>query len=72
MDILAQVFLPEQEISDQIVRIEINEGKLDKNNPYIVKKDNVRLYDDIASDYLNDALVEVLITKSRTCIIKFK
>ena len=31
-------------------------GKLDKNNPYIVKKDNVRLYDDIASDYLNDAL----------------
>ena len=53
---LAQVFLPEQEISDQIVRIEINEGKLDKNNPYIVKKDNVRLYDDIASDYLNGAL----------------
>ncbi len=53
---LAQVFLPEQEISDQIIRIKINEGKLDKNNPYIVKKDNVRLYDDVASDYLNDAL----------------
>ena len=53
---LAQVYLPEQEISDQVIRIEINEGKLDKNDPYIIKKNNVRLYDDLASDYLNDAL----------------
>lgn len=53
---LSQVLIPEQEVSDQVVVIKINEGKLDSDKPYILKKNNVRLFDDIVSEYLNDAL----------------
>ena len=53
---LAKAFLPEQEVNNQTIIIQINEGKLDKNKPYIFKKTNVRLYEDVISSYLDDAL----------------
>ena len=61
---LAQVFLPEQEVSDNVITIQINEGKLDKNQPYILKKNNVRLFDEIVPEYLNDALEVGLTSKA--------
>ena len=53
---LAKAFLPEQEVNNQTIIIQINEGKLDKNKPYFFKKNNVRLYEDVISSYLDDAL----------------
>ena len=61
---LAQVFLPEQEVSDNVITIQINEGKLDKNEPYILKKNNVRLFDEIVPKYLDDALNVGLTSKA--------
>ena len=61
---LAQVFLPEQEVSDNVITIQINEGKLDKNQPYILKKNNVRLYDGLVPKYLDDALEVGLTSKA--------
>lgn len=61
---LAQAFLPEQEVSDQVITIKIIEGHLDKNKPYILKKNNVRLFDDLVSNYLNDALGSGLTSQS--------
>ena len=61
---MAQVFLPEQEVSDNVITIQINEGKLDKNQPYILKKNNVRLYDGLVPKYLDDALEVGLTSKA--------
>ena len=61
---LAQVFLPEQEVSNNVITIQINEGKLDKNQPYILKKNNVRLYDGLVPKYLDDALEVGLTSKA--------
>ena len=61
---LAQAFLPEQEVSDQVITIKIIEGHLDKNKPYILKKNNVRLFDELVSNYLNDSLGSGLTSQS--------
>ncbi len=61
---LAQTFLPEQEVSDQVITIKIIEGHLDKNKPYILKKNNVRLFDELVSNYLNDSLGSGLTSQS--------
>jgi len=53
---LAKVTLPEQEVVDGIIYININEGQLDTKDPYIIKTDNLRLYKDVLSDYLENAL----------------
>ena len=53
---LAKVTLPEQEVIDGIIYININEGQLDTKDPYIIKTDNLRLYKDVLSDYLENAL----------------
>ena len=53
---LAKVSLPEQEVLDGIIYIKINEGKLDTKDPYVVKAENLRLYKDILTDYLENAL----------------
>ena len=53
---LAKVTLPEQEVVDGIIYININEGRLDKKDPYVIKAENLRLYKDILSDYLENAL----------------
>ena len=53
---LAKVTLPEQEVVDGIIYININEGKLDNKDPYLIKADNLRLYKDILTDYLENAL----------------
>ena len=53
---LAKVTLPEQEVVDGIIYININEGKLDKKDPYVIKSENLRLYKDILTDYLENAL----------------
>ena len=53
---LAKVSLLEQEVIDGIIYININEGRLDKKDPYIIKSENLRLYKDILTDYLENAL----------------
>ncbi len=53
---LAKVSLPEQEVVDGIIYININEGRLDKKDPYVIKAENLRLYKDVLSDYLENAL----------------
>ena len=53
---LAKVTLPEQEVVDGIIYININEGKLDSKDPFIIKENNLRLYKDILSDYIENAL----------------
>ena len=53
---LAKVTLPEQEVVDGIIYININEGKLDSKNPIVIKENNLRLYKDILTDYLENAL----------------
>ena len=53
---LAKVTLPEQEVVDGIIYININEGKLDSKDPFVIKENNLRLYKDILSDYLENAL----------------
>ena len=40
---LAKVTLPEQEVVDGIIYININEGRLDKKDPYIIKAKNPSL-----------------------------
>jgi hemolysin activation/secretion protein len=53
---LAKVTLLEQEVVDGIIFININEGRLDKKDPYVIKAENLRLYKDILTDYLENAL----------------
>ena len=53
---LAKVTLPEQEVVDGIIFININEGQLDKKDPYVIKAENLRLYKDILTEYLENAL----------------
>ena len=53
---LAKVTLPEQEVVDGVIYININEGRLDKKDPYLIKAENLRLYKDVLSDYLENAL----------------
>ncbi len=53
---LAKVTLPEQEVLDGIIYININEGRLDTKDPYVIKAENLRLYKDILTDYLENAL----------------
>ncbi len=53
---LAKVTLPEQEVIGGIIYININEGQLDNKDPYIIKTNNLRLYKDVLSDYLENAL----------------
>ena len=53
---LAKVTLPEQEVVDGIIIININEGRLDKKDPYLIKAENLRLYKDILTEYLENAL----------------
>ena len=53
---LAKVTLPEQEVIDGIIYININEGQLDAKDPYVIKTNNLRLYKDVLSDYLENAL----------------
>ena len=53
---LAKVTLPEQEVVDGIIYININEGRLEKKEPYLIKAENLRLYKDVLSDYLENAL----------------
>ena len=53
---LAKVTLPEQEVVDGIIYININEGKLDSKDPFVIKENNLRLYKDILTDYLENAL----------------
>ena len=65
---LAKVTLPEQEVVDGIIYININEGRLDKKDPYVIKAENLRLYKDVLSDYLENAL-STGVTKNGFCIL---
>ena len=53
---LAKVTLPEQEVLDGIIYININEGSLDTKDPYVIKAEILRLYKDVLTDYLENAL----------------
>ncbi len=53
---LAKVTLPEQEVVDGIIYININEGRLDTKDPYVFKAEKLRLLKDVLSDYLENAL----------------
>ena len=53
---LAKVSLPEQEVKNGVIYLKINEGKLDSKEPYLLKTNNLRLYKDILTNYLDNAL----------------
>ena len=48
---LAQAFIPEQEVKDGIIIIYISEGKLDTEEPFEIKKNNLRLKKGIPESY---------------------
>src|SRR6056300_63971 len=53
---LANAVIPKQEVQNGIVIIFVTEGKLDSNNPYIIKKTSLRLKEDIPKQYLNQSM----------------
>ena len=53
---LANAVIPKQEVQNGIIIIFITEGKLDSNNPYIIKKTDLRLKEDIPKLYLNQSM----------------
>ena len=53
---LANAVIPKQEVQNGIVVIFITEGKLDSKNPYIIKKTDLRLKEDIPKQYLNQSM----------------
>ena len=53
---LANAVIPKQEVQNGIVIIVITEGKLDSKNPYIIKKTDLRLKENIAIEYLNQSM----------------
>ena len=53
---LAQAFIPEQEVKEGIIEIFISEGNLDSKEPYELKKNNLRLKDNIPVSYFIKSL----------------
>ena len=53
---LAQAFIPEQEVKDGIIEIFITEGKLDGKEPFELKKNNLRLKDNLPISYFIEGL----------------
>ena len=53
---LANAVIPKQEVENGIVIIFITEGKLDTKNPYIIKKTDLRLKEDIPKQYLTQSM----------------
>ena len=53
---LANAVIPKQEVQNGIVIIVITEGKLDSKNPYIIKKTDLRLKEDIPKQYLTQSM----------------
>ena len=53
---LANAVIPKQEVQNGIVIIVITEGKLDSKNPYIIKKIDLRLKENIPKQYLTQSM----------------
>ena len=53
---LAQAFIPEQEVKGGIIEIFITEGKLDGKEPFELKKNNLRLKDNLPFSYFIEGL----------------
>ena len=53
---LAQAFIPEQEVKEGIIEIFITEGKLDSKEPFELKKNNLRLRDNLPVSYFIEGL----------------
>ena len=53
---LAQAFIPEQEVKEGIIEIFITEGKLDSKEPFELKKNNLRLKDNLPISYFIEGL----------------
>ena len=53
---LANAVIPKQEVQNGIVTIVITEGKLDSKNPFIIKKIDLRLKENIPAEYLNQSM----------------
>ena len=53
---LAQAFIPEQEVKEGIIIIYISEGKLDSKEPFEIKKNNLRLKDDLPESYFVEGM----------------
>ena len=53
---LAQAFIPEQEVKEGIIIIYISEGKLDSKEPFEIKKNNLRLKDNIPESYFIEGM----------------
>ena len=53
---LAQAFIPEQEVKEGIIEIFISEGKLDSKEPFELKKNNLRLKDNLPISYFIEGL----------------
>ena len=53
---LANAVIPKQEVQNGIVIIVITEGKLDSKNPYIIKKTDLRLKENIPKQYLTQSM----------------
>ena len=51
---MAQAFIPEQEVKEGIIEIFITEGKLDGKEPFELKKNNLRLKDNLPISLEND------------------
>ena len=53
---LAQAFIPEQEVKEGIIVIFISEGKLDSKEPVKIKKNNLRLKENIPESYFIEGM----------------
>jgi len=53
---LAKAIIPEQQVEDGIILIVVSEGRLDEKNPYQVNGSNLRLYKDLVTEYIDNAL----------------
>jgi len=53
---LAQAIIPKQEVTDGIITIYVNEGKLDKDEPIKINATKLRLKESAVKNYLNQAL----------------
>ena len=53
---LANAVIPKQEVQNGIVTIVITEGKLESKNPFIIKKIDLRLKENIPAEYLNQSM----------------
>jgi len=53
---LAQTVIPEQEVKNGVIEIFISEGKLDSKKPFELKKNNIRLKENIPSSYFIEGM----------------